>query len=430
MNGERRHDWRFVVAAVSGGHFFSHFYMLALPPLFPLLGDEFGLSNAQFGLLVAAVAVGGLLQLPVGGLVDRVGAKWVFVAGVGVTGGGLALVGLGESYPALVALAGVSGLGQAAFHPADYALIDAVTDPERQGRAFSVHTFSGYAGYAAAPTVVGALAIAADWRVALFAVGAVGVAYAAVAVLLLAPVYRERAHEAAGTGGESTAPAGTTTASDAPATEVEAGTDASTRSALSRPGILAMAAFFLLYALASKGLQTFTTVLAVDAFGLGEPTGNAMLSAFFAVGAVGVLVGGVLADRYPPPRVIAGTLAAGVTLLLAAVAGGGTLGGPVLVALFGLVGFATTIVMPSRDRIVSGLSARGSTGRSFGVTFTGGTVGGLGGPVLLGAVGDVTSLSLSFVLIGAAWLAAGAVALSLGLGWLAPASGLSATGGD
>lgn len=411
MTRALRRDWRTVVAVVSGGHFFSHFYMLALPPLFPGLRAEFGLSNTELGLLISAVAIGGLLQMPVGSVVDRLGAKWVFVGGVAVTAGGIALVGLGGSYPVVLAMTAVAGLGQASFHPADYALVDAATDPGLQGRAFSVHTFSGYVGFASAPVVTGTLAIVFDWRVALFAVGAAGLLYAAISAVLLVPVYRDGDEAAGG----------------------EPATDAAERSilaALARPGILAMVAFFLLNALASKGIQTFTTVLAVDVFGLTEAVGNTLLTAFFAVGAIGVLVGGVLADRYPPERVIAATLIVGVSVLLVAVGGGVSLGVPLLVVLFGLVGFFTTIVMPSRDRIVSDRSEQGTTGRSFGVVFTGGATGALGGPVLLGAVGDVASLQLSFVLVGAAWLTAGVVAFSLGQGWLDRSAEPASVGGD
>ena len=43
-----------IVGLVSGGHFFSHFYTLVLPPLFPLLKVEFGVSYTSLGLLVSA----------------------------------------------------------------------------------------------------------------------------------------------------------------------------------------------------------------------------------------------------------------------------------------------------------------------------------------------------------------------------------------
>ena len=60
-----------VVGLLSAGHFFSHFYMLALPPLFPVLKAEFGVSYTALGGIVAAFSVAsGAAQYPMGVLVD------------------------------------------------------------------------------------------------------------------------------------------------------------------------------------------------------------------------------------------------------------------------------------------------------------------------------------------------------------------------
>ncbi|MBT4170070.1 MAG: MFS transporter, partial [Rhodospirillaceae bacterium] len=39
---------------ISAGHYLSHFYGLALPPLFPLLKAEFGVSYMELGLAMTA----------------------------------------------------------------------------------------------------------------------------------------------------------------------------------------------------------------------------------------------------------------------------------------------------------------------------------------------------------------------------------------
>ena len=39
---------------VSAGHFVSHFYMLVLPPLFPLVRADFGVSYTELGLALTA----------------------------------------------------------------------------------------------------------------------------------------------------------------------------------------------------------------------------------------------------------------------------------------------------------------------------------------------------------------------------------------
>jgi MFS family permease len=396
MLGGLRDDWRVVVAVVSGGHFFSHFYLLAIPPLFPLLRSEFGLTNAELGLIVSLLMIGGLLQAPVGNIVDQIGAKWVFAIGIGVTAAGMMLIGLGDTYPAILAFAVLSGLGQSAFHPADYALIDTVTEPGIRGKAFSVHTFSGYAGFAVAPILVGTVAATMGWQNTLFIVGSAGLIYAVFAAVALVPAYRASI--------EST--------TEQPDIEPEG--NSTLLSTLARPGVLAMVGFFLMVALASKGIQSFTTVLTVDSFGLSQSVGNNLLTAFFALGAIGVLTGGVLSDRYAPGQVIAGTIVVGVSLLFVIISGIVPLRALPLIVLFGLSGFFLSLIPPSRDQLVSTLSASGSTGQSFGIVFTGGTVGALIGPVFLGAVADTVSITMTFVLVGVIYLLAGGLAFSLG----------------
>ena len=41
--GSLKHDVRIMIL-VGGAHFFSHFFQLTLPPLFPLLRDAFAVS--------------------------------------------------------------------------------------------------------------------------------------------------------------------------------------------------------------------------------------------------------------------------------------------------------------------------------------------------------------------------------------------------
>ena len=43
------------------------------------------------------------------------------------------------------------GVANAVYHPADYAILGAVIEPGRLGKAFSIHTFAGYLGGAIAP---------------------------------------------------------------------------------------------------------------------------------------------------------------------------------------------------------------------------------------------------------------------------------------
>lgn len=133
MQPLRLDDGLDTVGIVTGGHTLSHVYLLTFPPLFPLLRVEFGLTNTQLGVLVSVISLGMLLQIPVGELVDRIGAKRVFVAGVAITSSSILLAGTATSYLTLLTFATLSGIGQSAFHPTDYPLLKAVSDPEQKG---------------------------------------------------------------------------------------------------------------------------------------------------------------------------------------------------------------------------------------------------------------------------------------------------------
>ena len=67
---------------MSGGHFVSHFLTLTLPPLFPFLRADFSLGYTELGLIMTLYAAAtGVLQMPMGVLVDRIGAFPVLLGG-------------------------------------------------------------------------------------------------------------------------------------------------------------------------------------------------------------------------------------------------------------------------------------------------------------------------------------------------------------
>ena len=357
-----------VVGAVSVGHLFSHFYILTFPPLFPLLRDEFGLTNTELGLVVSAGALGPLLfQFPVGRLVSRLGGKRVLVTGLAVTALGTA----------------VAGLGQATFHPAGYALLESVATEETKGRNFSVHTFGGYAGFAVAPLVVGTLGLTFDWRVALAVTGAAGVGYALFLVASMEPLASEGADDDASAG--------------------------SMRAVATDPPVVGMFVFGLLLAMATKGIQTFGALFFIETYGVSEAVGNTALTVFFVCTAAGVLAGGPLADRLSSARIIVPSLSAAGLLLFLVVSGRLPAVPPFLIGVFGVVGLLTGATLPSRDQVISAVFT-GGDGEVFGFVFTGFSLGSLVSPTLLGAATDAAGVAAALALTGVGYvLAVGAL---------------------
>ena len=164
-----------VIGVVGLAHSTSHFFQLALPPLFPLLRAEFGVSYAVLGTLIGVFyAASGITQFASGFAVDRWGARPVLLTGLMLIVGSALLASLAPGIGWLFPVVALMGIGNGVFHPADFAILNANVEPRRLGHAYSVHGIGGNLGYIVAPIVSFALGSAFGWRYALAAMGAVG----------------------------------------------------------------------------------------------------------------------------------------------------------------------------------------------------------------------------------------------------------------
>lgn len=372
-----------VVGVVSGGHLLSHLYILAYPPLFPLLRAEFGLTNVQLGLIVSAQALSmAVFQVPAGSLVDRAGAKRILLGSLGVTSLGTALAGTAGAYPWLLAAVLLVGFGQAGFHPANYALLGSATDAGGRGRSFGVHLFAGHVGFALAPVVVGGIGVALGWRTALVAVGAVGLGYTLVVAAFLDPVH----------GGSDGGP-------DAAAGPADVASLLERWRGVLSPTILALLGFVFVIHFATSGVQTFMVVLFDRAYGLGTGAGNTALAVYAAMTALGVLAGGGLADRLAPRRIVVVALVAAAVLTGAGAALPIGFVGPGIItgaAAFGGVGLCYGVALTSRDSLIDARSTDEATGKSFGFVHTGIPLGVLVGPVVFGLLIDAAGARVAY----------------------------------
>ncbi len=118
------------IGLISLAHGTSHFYHLVLPPLFPWLKIEFGLSYAELGLLMTVFfVVSCIVQASSGFLVDHKGARPVLFAGVGLLALSAVTYAVSSSYFGLMIGAILMGCGNGVFHPVDYTLINHKISP-------------------------------------------------------------------------------------------------------------------------------------------------------------------------------------------------------------------------------------------------------------------------------------------------------------
>lgn len=381
-----------VIGSIGVAHGVSHFYQLALAPLFPAIITDLDVSYTALGFAITLMyAVSGVCQPLAGFVVDRFGGQRVLVAGLVLGGVGAALAGLAPNYPMLLVAVVVSALGNSVYHPADFAILNHSVSDRRIGRAFSVHGVFGTLGYALAPAVAAPLALALGWRGAMIAMGCVGLAVAVVIVMERDLLKSEPApHEE--TGG--------------PPAAFSAG-------ALFQLPVLLCFAFFVLLAMAQIGQQTFLVATLGSLYGIAMEHGQLVLTTLLLGGAAGVLFGGVLADRTTRHDFVATTgllLAAAAALLLAT----GAVPPALLVAVLGISGFCMGTTNPSRDMLIRAVTPKGSAGRVYGFVYSGLDVGSAATPVLFGWLLDHGHPQAIFVAIGCVLIVAMVTVMGVG----------------
>lgn len=138
------------------GHFSVDMYVGLLPVLYPLLIQRFSLELRTVGLVSLAYSGMASISQPFfGWLADRYGTRLIGLA-LTWTACMFSIIGLAPSFPVLVALAAVAGLGSGMFHPMGALSAKAVIDARRRNTAMSVYVTAGTLGVASGP-LIGAL---------------------------------------------------------------------------------------------------------------------------------------------------------------------------------------------------------------------------------------------------------------------------------
>ena len=138
------------------GHFTVDMYVGLLPVLYPLLTERFTLDLKTVGLVSLAYSgMASLAQPFFGWIADRYGTRFIGAALIW-TAALFATIGFAPTFPVLVALAGLAGLGSGAYHPLGAVNASAVIPEGQRNTAMSVYVTGGTVGVASGP-LVGAL---------------------------------------------------------------------------------------------------------------------------------------------------------------------------------------------------------------------------------------------------------------------------------
>lgn len=362
-----------IISLVCFPHMMSHVYWLVIPPMFPVLMSVYSLNYTEAGAIITAfAAVTTIAQTPVGFLVDRIGARTVLICGLALEAVAIGMFGVATAYWQMLVLAGIAGIGHTVFHPADYAILSARVSEERMGRAFSIHSATGYVGFAIAPIFMTGVAALWHWRASFLMIGIIGLIAALVLLTQSASLSDKGAKKQPGKKDEPT--------------EMPMTTQQGLKLILSLP-ILMCFLYFVLHQMGGGGVRAFLVAALYDMYGTPEVVGALALSAFTVGSVFGILSGGFVADRFGPriATAIATLIPAAVII---AMLGWVNIQGVLLIALLALSGFLIGLLIPSRDLLLRSITPPGSMGKVMGFASTGSNLGGALIPIVLGYAMD------------------------------------------
>ena len=383
LKSRRTSDVR-VVGLISLAHGSSHFFHLILPPMFPWLKAEFGFNYAELGLLMTIFFVAScIFQAASGFLVDRIGARPVLFVGLGLLVLAALIYSQSNAYAMLVLGAIIAGCGNGVFHPVDYTLINHKVSLPNLPYAYSFHGISGYIGWAAAPAFMVTVATIADWRAAFLSA-------AVLEALILVILWLNRASLM----DDVQARRDETEASHLLSNP--SGSPLSTFNFLKLPVVWLCWIFFFFTMAATTGLQSFSPTVLFQIYDIDVSTGNYYLTLMSLGGAGGTLLGGYLATKLKvPERII--TLCFSINIAMGLLLATGLVPVFLIVVVFIVIGLGMGIAAPSRDLMIRSATPSGSSGRVFGVVYSGIDLGAALSPLVFGIFLDVGLPKLLFV---------------------------------
>lgn len=288
---EQKTSWASVWVVFAAG-LAAGAYICKVPPALPLLRADLGLTLVQSGFIATMFyAMGGLVGVFVGAVVDRYGQKRLALLGLGLMCvGGVAGV-FCRNFPELLATRFLEGIGFMLFTVAGAPLLTGVTEAKDRPMAFSL--WSAYMPTGGALALLAApLALATfGWRSLWLGVAA----YTALVAVLLA----------------RTVPA--------PRFGGGIGSLRLVAESVTRPGSLALCVVFICYVGQWSSLMIWLPTFLVDERGASTSAASLLTAVYVAINIPGCLAGGWVLKRGAARwRVIAGSSA--VMALTAAIA--------------------------------------------------------------------------------------------------------------
>lgn len=364
---------QYVKYIMSFGHFCVDFTQGTLAAVLPFLIATYHYNYATAASLVMISSlIGSVIQPVFGVIADRVDRPHMMTIGVILAGGGMASLGFITRFWGLCIAVIITGIGVAMLHPQGARMVNRMADKSNKGMSMGIFSFGGNTGFTLGPICAAtAVTLLGLKGTIVFLIPAL--AFAAIMLVF----YR-------GYEGEKQM------AQDSQDVVHREKTDR--WSAFLKLGVLVTCRSIIF-----SGISTFLILYLIEDFSLSKPTGSALLSLFYGVGALSSLAGGKLADVNGLKR----TLVLSSCIMLV---------GAVSFALSSNVILAAALVVVMGVGINLGYSAMVNLGQLYlpnhiglasGVTLgLSVSIGGILAPVL-GNIGDTYGLHTVFYILAA-----------------------------
>jgi FSR family fosmidomycin resistance protein-like MFS transporter len=264
------------VYLLSIGHLVADLNQGAIPAMLPFLIARYDLTYAAAaGIVFAANITSTIVQPIFGHAADRFSKSWLLPLALLLAGFGVAMIGMVEDYSLILLLAGVSGVGIAAYHPEAARRVN-LSGGEQKAEAMSIFGIGGTLGFAAGPLYVTSALLLFDLKGSLCLLAPVSL----VAVLIVKFL---------------------------PSAQLAPGLKAKSAHGVKEDAWRPFAFLSLCVTARSVlffGLLTFIPLYWVNVLGQTKTAGGIALSIMTISGVMGNLVGGRLADRIGNTRII------------------------------------------------------------------------------------------------------------------------------
>ena len=322
-------------------------------------------------LVMISNIVGSIVQPLFGSLADKFNKPWIIAFGLVFAGGGMALTGLISSFYGLCIAVMISGIGIAMFHPQAAQLVNRCSTDNNRGQSISIFSFGGNLGFTLGPILT------------TFAITTFGLQGTLIFIMpeviicvLMKNFYRDLYELNQNPSSKSSNK------------NSSAGVDQ--WSSFARLTVVVFGRSIIFY-----GFNTFLALYLINELHQTETISNATLSFYYAISAIGTLIGGKLADKFGCRKMIRFSFSLLLLTILLFTATNNFIIATLLLLPLGIAlsfSYSPIVVLgqqylPNRVRLASGVT--------LGLAVS---VGGILAPVL-GKVADLYGLLTAFYML-------------------------------